>query len=85
MTTLRRADEWFTNRLEFDDDGRLIDEEFDSVTELLSELTLMMGRNLYFWGAESVTHAKSDRSKSAEINLRGGMHLLEKGVSIINL
>lgn len=79
---LEEADEWFTNHQEFDDVGKLIDEEFDSVTELLSELTLMMGRNLYFWDAESVAHAKSDRSKSEELNLLGGMHLLEKGVSI---
>lgn len=79
---LEEADEWFTNRLEFDDDGRLIDEEFGSVTELLSGLTLMMGRNLYFWDAESLAHAKSDRRKSGETNLLGGMHLLEKGVSI---
>ena len=79
---LEEADEWFTSHQEFDDVGKLIDEEFDSVTELLSELTLMMGRNLYFWDAESVAHAKSDRSKSEELNLLGGMHLLEKGVSI---
>lgn len=79
---LEEADEWFTSHQEFDDVGKLIDEEFDSVTELLSELTLMMGRNLYFWDAESVAHAKSDRSKSEETNLLGGMHLLEKGVSI---
>lgn len=80
---LEEAGEWFTNHhQEFDDVGKLIDEEFDSVTELLSELTLMMGRNLYFWDAESVAYAKSDRSKSEELNLLGGMHLLEKGVSI---
>lgn len=79
---LEEADEWFTNRLEFDDVGKLIDEEFDSVTELLSELTLMMGRNLYFWDAESLAHAKSERRKSEELDLLGGMHLLEKGVSI---
>ena len=89
---LEEADEWFTNRQEFDDVGKLIDEEFDSVTELLSELTLMtellseltlmMGRNLYFWDAESLAHAKSERRKSEETNLLGGMHLLEKGVSI---
>lgn len=79
---LEEADEWFTSRLEFDDDGKLIDEEFDSVTELLSELTLTMGRNLYFWDADSVAHAKSDRHKSEEIKLLGGMHLLERGVSI---
>lgn len=79
---LEEADEWFTNHQEFDDAGKLIDEEFDSVTELLSELTLMMGRNLYFWDAESVAYAKSERRKSGETNLLGGMHLLEKGVSI---
>lgn len=80
---LEEAGEWFTNHhQEFDDVGKLIDEEFDSVTELLSDLTLMMGRNLYFWDAESVAHAKSDRRKSEELNLLGGMHLLEKGVSI---
>lgn len=79
---LEEADEWFTNHQEFDDAGKLIDEEFDSVTELLSDLTLMMGRNLYFWDAESVAHAKSERRKSGETNLLGGVHLLEKGVSI---
>lgn len=79
---LEEADEWFTNHQEFDDAGKLIDEEFDSVTELLSELTLMMGRNLYFWDAESVAHAKRNQRKSEETNLLGGMHLLEKGVSI---
>lgn len=79
---LEEADEWFTNHQEFDDVGKLIDEEFDSVTELLSELTLMMGRNLYFWDAESLAHAKSERRKSGETDLLGGMHLLEKGVSI---
>lgn len=79
---LEEADEWFTNHQEFDDVGKLIDEEFDSVTELLSELTLMMGRNLYFWDTDSLAHAKSERRKSEELNLLGGMHLLKKGVSI---
>lgn len=72
----------FTNHQEFDDDGKLIDEEFDSVTELLSDLTLMMGRNLYFWDAESVAHAESERCKAEGMSLLGGIHLLKKGVSI---
>lgn len=79
---LEEADEWFTNHQEFDDAGKLIDEEFDSVTELLSELTLMMGRNLYFWDAESVAHAESERRKAEGMSLLGGIHLLKKGVSI---
>lgn len=79
---LEEAGEWFTNHQEFDDDGKLIDEEFDSVTELLSELTLMMGRNLYFWDAESVAHAESERCKAEGMSLLGGIHLLKKGVSI---
>lgn len=79
---LEEAGEWFTNHQEFDDVGKLIDEEFDSVTELLSELTLMMGRNLYFWDAESVAHAESERCKAEGMSLLGGIHLLKKGVSI---
>lgn len=79
---LEEAGEWFTNHQEFDDDGKLIDEEFDSVTELLSDLTLMMGRNLYFWDAESVAHAESERCKAEGMSLLGGIHLLKKGVSI---
>lgn len=79
---LEEADEWFTNRRELGDDNGLIDVEFDSVTELLSELTLMMGRNLYFWDAESVAHAESERRKAEGVSLLGGIHLLKKGVSV---